>query len=360
MKTLLFVVGARPNFMKAAPLLDALGRDPGFARILVHTGQHYDARMSGEFFTDLGLPVPDYNLEVGSGSHAQQTAEIMKRFEPVLLDRKPDAVVVLGDVNSTIACALVAKKLQYPVVHIEAGLRSLDRSMPEEINRVVTDAIADLLLVTEESGYRNLLAEGIPEHRIHVVGNLMIDCLFRNLERARHSDVLPRIGVNGGQFGVLTLHRPANVDEPKKLNEIWEALAEISQDLPLYFPAHPRTYEQIERLGLRSTPRLRVIGALGYLDFLCLMSKASVVLTDSGGIQEETTGLGIPCLTLRDNTERPITHEKGTNTLAGTRKETILDAWRLHRTAPKHGIVPPYWDGNAARRCIEVFRAHLP
>jgi UDP-N-acetylglucosamine 2-epimerase (non-hydrolysing) len=346
--------------MKVAPLLDALAGDPDFASILVHTGQHYDARMSGDFFRDLGLPVPDDNLGVGSGSHAQQTAEIMKSFEPVLLERNPDAVVVVGDVNSTVACSLVAKKLGFMAVHVEAGLRSFDRSMPEEINRVVTDAIADLLLVTEESGRRNLLAEGIPAGRIHLAGNLMIDSLFRNLAKARNSPILSLLGINGEPFGLATLHRPANVDEPRQFGEIWEALVEISREVPLYFPAHPRTRHQMERLKLANSARLRVIEPLGYLDFLCLMSNAAVVLTDSGGIQEETTGLKIPCITLRDNTERPITIEEGTNTLGGTRKDGILAAWRAFRTAPKRGIAPEYWDGNAARRCIEVFREHVP
>jgi UDP-N-acetylglucosamine 2-epimerase (non-hydrolysing) len=356
---LICVAGARPNFMKLAPLFHALGQDSIFAPVLVHTGQHYDAKMSGQFFVELGLPAPDFSLEVGSGSHAQQTAEIMKRFEPVVLGEAPAAVIVVGDVNSTAACALVAAKLQVSVVHVEAGLRSFDRSMPEEINRVVTDAIADLLLVTEESGRRNLLAEGVAPERIHLVGNLMIDSLRRHVEKARQSDILRRLGATPEAYGVVTLHRPANVDQAGPLQEILEALAVIAADVPLFFPVHPRTRAHLESASFSISDHIRLIDPLGYLDFLCLVSNSAVVATDSGGIQEETTVLGVPCLTLRNNTERPVTVEEGTNILAGTRKETILSAWERLKNTPKQGRIPQFWDGNAAQRCVSVLRRYF-
>jgi UDP-N-acetylglucosamine 2-epimerase (non-hydrolysing) len=356
---LIAVAGARPNFVKLAPLLCLLRKHPMFTAILVHTGQHYDQKMSGSFFVDLELPTPDFNLEVGSGSHAQQTAEIMKRFEPVVLAEKPDAVLVVGDVNSTMACALVAAKLQIPVIHVEAGLRSFDRSMPEEINRLVTDAIAAVLLVTEESGRRNLLAEGVAPERIHLVGNLMIDSLRRHVEKARASDILRRLGADGKPFGLVTLHRPSNVDEPAQLREMMEALSSIAAEMPLYFPVHPRTRAQLESRDLSAHPAIRMIDPLGYLDFLCLLSHSSVVLTDSGGLQEETTALGIPCLTLRENTERPVTIDEGTNVLAGTSKTTILAAWGEMKRASRRGRIPLYWDGEAAPRCLSVLRDYF-
>jgi UDP-N-acetylglucosamine 2-epimerase (non-hydrolysing) len=348
---LICIAGARPNFMKLAPLLRELRQDPAFSAVLVHTGQHYDDKLSGQFFRDLGMPSPDYQLEVGSGSHAVQTAEIMKRFEPVVLKERPDGVLVVGDVNSTLACALVAKKLLISVIHVEAGLRSFDRSMPEEINRVVTDSISDLFLVTEESGRRNLLMEGIAPERIRLVGNLMIDSLRLHLERARDSDVRTRLGINHGRYGLVTLHRPANVDHPQHLEAILGALEEISSEIPLYFPVHPRTRQRLETAGMQAGSRLHLVEPLGYLEFVGLMSNASVVLTDSGGIQEETTALGVPCLTVRENTERPVTVEQGTNVLAGTSREGILRAWRQICEDPKSGRVPPLWDGSAARRC---------
>jgi UDP-N-acetylglucosamine 2-epimerase (non-hydrolysing) len=357
---LLCVAGARPNFMKLAPLLDALRRDEFFDPRLVHTGQHYDEKMSGGFFRDLGMPAPDHHLEVGSGTHASQTAEIMKRFEPVLLAESPAAVVVVGDVNSTIACALVAAKLAIPVVHVEAGLRSFDRSMPEEINRVVTDSISDLLLVTEESGRRNLLREGVQPERIHLVGNLMIDSLRRHLETARSSRILEAVGAAPGQYGLVTLHRPANVDDPMRLREIMDVLEHIAADLRLLFPVHPRTRSKLESAGRRSSGRIEMLEPLGYFDFLRVMEASAVTITDSGGIQEETTALGVPCLTLRENTERPVTIDEGTNLLAGTRRETILAAWEQHKKQPKTGRVPALWDGNAAGRCVAVLRAWRP
>ncbi|HVW84186.1 MAG TPA: UDP-N-acetylglucosamine 2-epimerase (non-hydrolyzing) [Bryobacteraceae bacterium] len=353
---LVVVAGARPNFMKVAPLLHALAGDPDFATILVHTGQHYDQNMSGQFFSDLGIPSPQYHLEAGSGTHAQQTAEIMKRLEPVLIQEQAAGIVVVGDVNSTTAGALVAAKLGMAVVHIEAGLRSFDRTMPEEINRMVTDAISDLFLVTEESGRTNLLREGKSADRIRMVGNLMIDSLRKNQERALKSDVRQRIGAPE-RFGLVTLHRPANVDDPAQLAEILGALTEISDELPLYWAVHPRTRARIEAAGKSyAMGRIHMLEPLGYLDFLCMQANSAVVLTDSGGIQEETTVLGVPCLTLRDNTERPVTVDSGTNRLAGTRRETILSAWRDSREHPKEGRIPPLWDGNAGLRCRLALR----
>lgn len=353
--------GARPNFMKLAPLVHELSGGDGFDVRLVHTGQHYSEEMSGQFFRDLGLREPDYNLSVGSGTHAQQTAEIMTRIEPLFVHEQPDAVVVVGDVNSTMAAAIVAKKLQVAVVHVEAGLRSFDRTMPEEINRLITDAISDLLLVTEESGRRNLLAEGVPDARIRIVGNLMIDSLRRHLDRARQeSDIFARIENDGTRYGLVTLHRPSNVDQAAQLSTIMEALDVIAAGLPLYFPVHPRTRSRLTASATPVAPNIRLLEPLGYLDFLALMSRASVVLTDSGGIQEETTALGIPCLTIRENTERPITIEEGTNLLAGTARASILAAWQSFQTAPKRGRIPQYWDGRAAHRCRLALTEFLP
>lgn len=351
------VGGARPNFMKLAPLVRELGQDPDFHVVLVHTGQHYDQQMSGAFFRDLGLPAPHHHLEVGSGSHAQQTAEIMKRLEPVMIEEKPDGVLVVGDVNSTMAAAIVAKKMLVPVIHVEAGLRSNDRSMPEEINRLVTDSITDLFLVTEASGRRNLLREGVAEAQIVLTGNLMIDSLRTHLESARsQSGVLSRLDLEGKRYGLVTLHRPANVDDAAQLDEILGALDVVAEAMPLYFPVHPRTRARMESSGAASRHQLHLVDPQGYLDFLCLMSNSSLVLTDSGGIQEETTALGIPCLTLRNNTERPVTVEEGTNILAGTSRESILKAWSQMQASPKAGRVPAFWDGTAATRCRAALR----
>ena len=352
---ILCIGGARPNFMKLAPLFRAFGEFPEISASLIHTGQHYDDQMSGQFFRELGLPSPLYNLEVGSASHAQQTAEIMKRFEPVLLREQPTAVLVVGDVNSTAACTLVAKKLNVPVIHVEAGLRSFDRSMPEEINRLVTDAVADLLLVTEESGIGNLEREGVESGKIVFVGNLMIDSLYFQMERSRSSRITHELGVAESRFGLVTLHRPSNVDDSAQLQHIFSALEEISRqdDLPLIFPVHPRTRA---RLGEARNDRIKLLEPLGYNDFVALMMRATLVFTDSGGVQEETTALGIPCLTLRNNTERPITVEQGTNRLAGTSYESIVSAWKDLKRNPPLGKVPPLWDGKAAFRCIEAIR----
>jgi UDP-N-acetylglucosamine 2-epimerase (non-hydrolysing) len=356
-KKILCVAAARPNFMKLAPLVRALSKDPAFLPLLVHTGQHYDDAMSGQFFRELGLPDPVYNLESGPGSHAVQTAEVLRRFEPVVLREHPDIVVVVGDVNSTLACALTAAKLNVPVAHVEAGLRSFDRTMPEEINRILTDSISTVLLLTEESAIVNLRNEGIDADRMHFVGNLMIDSLRFHLESAAQSDVLTRLGLERGRFGLVTLHRPANVDSPEQFAEILSALNHISEKLPLCFPVHPRT-----RGRLQAYPQARSIrftDPLGYLDFVCLMANSVAVFTDSGGIQEETTALGIPCLTLRDNTERPITITEGTNRLAGTCRSSILTAWEETCAHPPVGRIPKLWDGRAAERCVAVLHSTL-
>jgi UDP-N-acetylglucosamine 2-epimerase (non-hydrolysing) len=355
---LVVIAGARPNFMKVAPLWTALSADPLFVLKLVHTGQHYDYAMSGRFFEELGLPPPDHHLEAGSGSHAQQTGEILKRLEPILISEQPQAVVVVGDVNSTLAGALVAKKLGIEVVHIEAGLRSFDRTMPEEINRLVTDSISDLFLVTEESGRFNLLREGAAPERIHMVGNLMIDSLHRHLERALQSNVRQQFGLDQSRFGLVTLHRPANVDHESQLAEILGALEQIAREVPLYWPVHPRT--RAKMAGLVSSENIHLLEPLGYLDFLSLEAQSAVVLTDSGGIQEETTVLGVPCLTIRDNTERPVTIECGTNRLAGTTRSSILEAWRQLSSEPKKALrIPPLWDGKAGERCHAALSGHF-
>ncbi len=352
------VCGARPNFMKIAPLMRAFAARPEIQARLVHTGQHYDEAMSQAFFDDLHLPRPDINLEVGSASHAVQTALIMQRFEPVLESERADAVLVVGDVNSTIACALVAVKLGVPTIHVEAGLRSFDRTMPEEINRLLTDAISELLFVTEPSGVRNLRNEGIDPARVHLVGNVMIDTLRAHQKLAERSTVLEDLRLTAGGYGVLTLHRPANVDDPLVFSRICEALAEIQRDLPLVFPVHPRTRGNLERNGLlerlHGLPGLVLTDPLGYLDFLKLMSSAAIVLTDSGGIQEETTVLGIACLTLRENTERPITIEQGTNQLVGTDPQRILAGYQRARSATFAPRIPDLWDGHAAERIADI------
>jgi UDP-N-acetylglucosamine 2-epimerase (non-hydrolysing) len=393
MKVML-VAGARPNFMKIASIADAIrehnaaGLTP-LAPFVVHTGQHYDERMSAVFFRDLGLPRPDVDLGVGSGSHAAQTAAILAAFEPVLLRERPDALVVVGDVNSSIACSLAAAKAIYPepaaatgrlrplLAHVEAGLRSFDRSMPEEVNRVLTDAISDVLFITEASAAENLRREGVSAERVHLVGNTMADTLLRHRERAARSPILARLGLGGGggrgaggggpsRYAVLTLHRPSNVDRAATFEEIAAALAAIARELPVLFPVHPRTRRRITELGLEGRFRLDADGGgcdrpgihclepLGYLDFLALLSSAALVLTDSGGIQEETTVLGVPCVTLRENTERPATVESGTNVIAGTRTEDIVRLARAALASPPAGRTPPLWDGRAGRRIVEI------
>jgi UDP-N-acetylglucosamine 2-epimerase (non-hydrolysing) len=361
MDSILAIVGARPNFMKIAPVLGAL-RGAGIRTPLVHTGQHYDEAMKDAFFRQLGIPEPDVDLEVGSASHAVQTAEIMIRFEPVLERLAPAAVLVVGDVNSTMACALVAVKQHIPVIHVEAGLRSRDRSMPEEINRVVTDQIAELLFTTERDARENLLREGVAEETIHFVGNVMIDSLFRNAERSTpFRKTFASFGrsalVAGGKYGVVTLHRPSNVDDPQVLNALVECLERIATRIPLVFAVHPRTTARLEAMGRvpSSDSPLVTVPPLGYLEMVGLMKDAALVLTDSGGMQEETTALGVPCLTLRDNTERPITVTEGTNTVVGSdpnRIESEVDG--ILTTGGKRGKRPELWDGKASERIRDV------
>jgi UDP-N-acetylglucosamine 2-epimerase (non-hydrolysing) len=354
------VAGARPNFMKIAPLLHEIRRRGTLEAFLVHTGQHYDAAMSDGFFRDLGIPEPDANLGVGSGSHAVQTAEVMTRMETILLEQRPDAVLVVGDVNSTLAATLAATKLNIPVAHVEAGLRSFDRGMPEEINRLLTDAVSTWLFVSEASGETNLLREGVDPARIHFAGNVMIDTLLAQLDRAKALDTVQRLGLTARDYAVLTLHRPSNVDDPARLTALFDMLEEIHQQLPVVFPVHPRTAEAIQgRLGGR-TVRLRTTPPLGYLDFLRLMADARLVLTDSGGIQEETTVLGVPCLTLRTNTERPVTVEQGTNRIVGNDPHVIrAEVAKLLDGEPRPGRVPDRWDGQAARRIVDVLECDL-
>jgi UDP-N-acetylglucosamine 2-epimerase (non-hydrolysing) len=393
------IVGARPNFIKIAPLMKEMRKQADIYPFLVHTGQHYDVRMAGQFFQDLQIPEPDVSLEVGSGSHAYQTAEVMKRLEPILEESRPDLVFVVGDVNSTLAAALTAAKLHIPVAHVEAGLRSFDRTMPEEINRMLTDVISDYLFVTEESGRQNLLREGIDESKIFFVGNVMID----SLEESRHvwerSDIHCRLGVEKGEYGVVTLHRPSNVDNLTTLRGLAQALAEISARLPILFPMHPRTIARIKEfnlekhfhfLPLHPTPytltqhstlntlpapstqhpvpfpdtdhlTLFRLDPLGYLDFMALMAHARLVLTDSGGLQEETTVLGVPCLTLRENTERPVTVMHGTNRLVGMSPARIAEETFQVLANPRPILSrPPLWDGKTSERIVAVLREHMP
>jgi UDP-N-acetylglucosamine 2-epimerase (non-hydrolysing) len=421
----MLVAGARPNFMKIASIIDAIKMHNvsienstfDIQHLLVHTGQHYDNSMSEAFFRDLELPRPDIHLEVGSASHSVQTAEIMKRFEPVLLEHKPDFVIVVGDVNSTVACALVASKIQYDsstessklkthnsgvhrplIAHVEAGLRSFDRTMPEEINRLLTDAIADFLFTTEESANENLKREGIPKEKIHFVGNTMIDTLLKHREKAQQSKILEKLGLINLQlktensnlipYGVLTLHRPSNVDNKETFRNILEALKEVAKHLRLIFPAHPRTLNRVKEFNFEDyfnfnsvlstqPPHIYCVDPLGYLDFLCLMSNSKLVLTDSGGMQEETAVLGIPCITMRKNTERPVTINFGTNILAGVQKEKIISAAlsqlkkhdsrspntminTQHSTlSTQHSFSPPLWDGKAGERIINILTNHF-
>ncbi len=358
MTKVLCIVGARPNFMKIAPIMRAFSRRAALRGVLVHTGQHYDANMSTAFFDDLGIPKPDINLGVGSGSHAAQTAAIMAAFEPVVLEQRPDLVLVVGDVNSTLACSVTAAKLLVPVAHVEAGLRSFDRTMPEEINRIVTDSVSDLLFTTSEDANRNLEREGIAPEKIHFVGNVMIDTLIQHVELAKRSDITRRLGLTGG-YALVTLHRPSNVDEPQALQELLSAFAAIEQTIPIVFPIHPRTRKRIQEFGLdgrvAAMKQLKLVEPLGYLDFLHLMMGARVVLTDSGGIQEETTFLQVPCLTLRENTERPGTISHGTNRLGRLTAPAIAAAARQAMAETPNGAKrPPLWDGKAAERIADV------
>lgn len=354
---IIHIVGARPNFMKIAPVYHALQQKPGVEQLILHTGQHYDANMSEIFFQQLGLPTPDINLGIGSGTHAVQTAQVMIKFEEVVLANRPDWVVVYGDVNSTVAAAMVCAKLRIPVAHVEAGLRSFDRDMPEEINRLVTDQLADLLLTPSLDGNENLRREGIPDERVFFVGNVMIDTLvrLRPLAQAGWPDLVKRLALPE-RFGLITLHRPSNVDEPAMLQRILETLNQIATEVPLLFPIHPRTRQRIASQGLEAlTSNLILSEPLSYLDFLALQEHAAVVYTDSGGVQEETTYLGTPCITLRANTERPVTLTEGTNVLVGNDMELLA---RESQRALAHGNaqhrVPELWDGHAGERIADI------
>ncbi|MGH9431139.1 MAG: non-hydrolyzing UDP-N-acetylglucosamine 2-epimerase [Terriglobia bacterium] len=368
MKTL-SVVGTRPNFVKISPIVNELRRVGGVTHVLIHSGQHYDEGLSSRFFRDLSIPEPAANLEVGAGTHAWQTAEIMKRLEPVLLEHKPDLVVVVGDVNSTLAGALTAAKLGFRIAHVEAGLRSFDVSMPEEINRKLTDALADVLLVSEESGVQNLRHEGVPEERIFLVGNVMVDTLLEHLHRARNSRILARLHLLDGNgkpvdFAVVTLHRPGNVDSSEALGKIAGALDELARELPVVFPVHPRTRRHLAQWGIAEHTQGRgliLLEPLGYLEFVGLMAPARLVLTDSGGVQEETTALGVPCLTLRENTERPATVTHGTNQVTGAEPGRWLPAARqILKGNYTKGPGVPLWDGRASKRIVEILMSLPP
>ena len=358
-KRILHVVGARPNYMKIAPVIRAVDRAKLAEQLLVHTGQHYDPSMSDVFFSDLGMPAPNIHLGVGSGSHAEQTAKVMVGFEKVCLEERPDLVVVAGDVNSTMACAIDCAKLRIPCAHVEAGLRSFDLDMPEEVNRIVTDRLCEILFTPSPDGDENLVREGTDPRRIFRVGNVMIDSLLAHLPRARSLGAPEKLGLAPGKYGVLTLHRPSNVDDPVVLSRLLGAVTEIARELPVVFPVHPRTRRKLEELGLAphvaASQRLHLCEPLGYLEFLCLTSQARLVLTDSGGLQEETTALKIPCLTLRDNTERPITVTQGTNALVGTEPSRIVAAARAALSGTAQGTrLPELWDGKASERIAEV------
>jgi UDP-N-acetylglucosamine 2-epimerase (non-hydrolysing) len=354
------VVGARPNFMKIAPLMAEIRKFPEIRSLLVHTGQHYDFEMSQVFFQDLEIPKPDIYLAVGSASHAVQTANVMIGFDKVLEDEKPDLVLVVGDVNSTLACALVASKRCIPVAHVEAGLRSFDRTMPEEINRLLTDQISDLLFVTSSDAIDNLLKEGIDRSKIYLVGNVMIDSLCRSREKALKSEARGRLGLVGESFALLTLHRPSNVDDPIRLRQVFAAIQEVSRHLKIVFPVHPRTAERIRSLGeAPSTASHGIIFTppMGSIDFLSLLMGATFVMTDSGGLQEETTYLGIPCLTLRENTERPVTVTLGTNTIVGLDPARLIErAEDILAHGHKQTQIPELWDGHASERIVDVLR----
>ncbi len=358
---LLAVVGARPNFMKVAPIWRELDKTDRFSRVLLHTGQHYDENMSKVFFEDLKLPQPDIYLGVGSGTHAEQTGKIMIAFDEALVKEQPDLIIVVGDVNSTMACAIVGVKRDIPVAHVEAGLRSYDRSMPEEFNRMLTDIIAELLFTTCKDAEKNLIREGVDAEKIHFVGNVMIDSLYYYGPMAESSSILERLGIDKQSYGLVTIHRPSNVDDFTTLRSIIEALLLLGEECPLIFPVHPRTRKIIEKNGLEIPPDImQLIEPVGYLDFIKLMKYARILLTDSGGIQEETTALGIPCLTIRENTERPITVEIGTNRLVGMAKDRIVDEGRkVLRFGIEGSKVPDLWDGKASARIIKVIEAYF-
>lgn len=364
--TIHLVAGARPNFMKIAPMVRAMdSRGDEIDYRIVHTGQHYDAEMSDVFFEELGIPAPHHHLGCGGGSHAEQTAKIMEAYEKLCLEGKPDAVVVVGDVNSTLACSIVAKKLWIPVAHVEAGLRSGDMRMPEEINRLVTDAICDWFFVTEPAGLEHLLREGKPRERIHFVGHVMVDNVMYQrqvLESGPARDGQARVFKDANErYGAVTLHRPSNVDDEVVFQGLAGALREISSELPLVFPVHPRTRANMERFGIDLGDKVELLPPLGYMDFLELWKDSAMVLTDSGGLQEETTALGVPCLTLRENTERPVTIEQGTNVLVGTDPAMIVsEARKVLAGETKTGRRPELWDGKAAERIVDILLARVP
>jgi len=364
MKKVIHIVGARPNFMKVAPIYKAIAARTSLQQILVHTGQHYDVKMSDVFFTDLGLPAPDVHLGIGSGGQVQQTARMMVELEKVFLEHQPDLVSVVGDVNSTLAAALVAAKLAIPLAHVEAGLRSFVKHMPEEVNRVVTDRLADLLLTPSRDADANLLKEGCDPARIHFVGNVMIDSVIASKEKADRLPTLKDLGLTPQGYAVCTLHRQSNVDDPRLFEGLMSAVAHVSTRLPVIFPVHPRTRKMIAEQGLghwfERHPNLRPVDPMGYMEFLALTSQAKLILTDSGGLQEETTALGVPCLTLREQTERPITVEEGSNEVVGTDPDRIRQAAdRVLAGQGKKGRVPDLWDGRAGERIADLFARHL-
>jgi len=350
---ILVVVGARPNFIKIVPLFEEFKKYKRIKPILIHTGQHYDFGLSKIFFDELNIPKPDYNLDVGSGSHAWQTAKIMERLEPVILKEKPNLVIVVGDVNSTLAGALCAAKLRMKIAHVEAGLRSFDQRMPEEINRLLTDHISDFLFVTEPSGVRNLIKEGVSKAKIFYVGNIMIDALLKLKVKSEKLKVYEKFNVKPREYAVLTLHRPENVDDKKIFSEILESLYEIQKKIKLIWPVHPRTVKQLNNLIVKQCRNIYLIKPVGYLEMLNLMQNTKFVMSDSGGIQEETTVLGVPCLTLRKNTERPVTVDVGTNIIVGNKKERIIrEAKKILAGREKKGKIPKYWDGKTAKRIV--------
>ncbi len=361
---ILNIVGARPNFMKIAPIQRAMEKNDAMEPLIIHTGQHYDEKMSKLFFDDLELPRPARYLQVGSASHAQQTAKIMVEFEKVMNEEKPDLVLVVGDVNSTAACSLVAAKLGVKIAHVEAGLRSFDRGMPEEINRMVTDTLSDYLFVTEQSGLDNLRKEGVPDEKVFFTGNVMIDSLVYFLEKAKKSNILDQIGVNGNEYALVTLHRPSNVDVKENFEKLLNAFVEIENDLKIVFPIHPRSRKMLRNFGLDNQiskmKNLILLDPIGYLDFMKIMQNAKLVLTDSGGIQEETTYLGIPCITLRENTERPVTIEVGTNIMVGSDTDLVIsEAKKVINGQAKKGRIPELWDGKAAERIVSIIARNV-
>jgi UDP-N-acetylglucosamine 2-epimerase (non-hydrolysing) len=359
-KTIVHVVGARPNFMKVAPVMDALRAEPRIRQVLVNTGQHYDESMAGGFLRELQLPMPDRDLGVGSGSHAVQTAKVMMAFEEICIAERPDLVVVVGDVNSTMAASLVAAKLVIPIAHVEAGLRSFDRDMPEEVNRIVTDRLADLLLTPSRDADVNLRAEGTPAEKIHFVGNVMIDTLQRHRPLATLDRIRDRIALEDRGYAVLTLHRPSNVDDRDTFSSILRAVRAVASTLPVVFPVHPRTQNRLRELDLEAyLGGVIVTEPLGYIDFLALTSHAKLILTDSGGLQEESTALGVPCLTLRENTERPVTVTEGTNQVVGTRTEAIIAGFEKALNGAVTGRMPELWDGRAGQRTAGVLTRFL-